>query len=257
MFTSGGSTISSKVDQDLDPSPDEVQVRDTSHNGENQALQFAKNSVKLPRNEADCFTGYSAISQDKNVVKYRVLERDQVPEDRGIKILLDAKEHCTPICLIVGSEYKWWPLAMRDSPPNEAAQMGNKSDTGRARYTVLGWYLVRHAWTELEPGEGRCPTLNSSGSQVGGVRLCVRWKFGFRWIEDQGAPWWITELERLPVMVNSPLGGAMPIHSQRCLQCNCVTQRIYFQGWFCAHPACRWFNFVSTRHQTSIHTDCS
>jgi hypothetical protein len=169
--TSGGSTISSK---DLDPSPDEVQAGDTSHNGTNQILPFP--DIKLPRNEADCFTGYSAISQDKNIVKHRVLERDQVAEDRGIKILLDAKEECTPVCLIVASEYRWWPLAMQDSPPNEAAQMGNKSDTGRARYTVLGWYLVRHAWAELEPGEERSPTLNGSGSQFGGTQLYIRWK---------------------------------------------------------------------------------
>jgi hypothetical protein len=124
----------------------------------------------------------------------RPLEKDQTSEDASVKSLLHAKEQRRPIVLIAGSGYRWWPLSMRRSP--------NEQNT-RAKYVVLGWYLIRDAWEEFEP---------VSTVYTDAARLFVRWKFSFEWIEAQGKPWWISDLEQAaaPVVIGPSLALQHP-----------------------------------------------
>lgn len=64
----------------------------------------------------------------------------------------------------------------------------------RGRYAVLGWYMVRDAWEELEPGKP-VKMKGPDGKAVSQTKLLVRWKFLFEWVEAQGEPWWIYDLE--------------------------------------------------------------
>ncbi|KAG8804900.1 hypothetical protein FRC17_005844, partial [Serendipita sp. 399] len=73
-----------------------------------------------------------------------------------------------------------------------ASNMGEDSSQDgveRGRYTVLGWYSIRDAWPELEPGR-------PNGLDGEHTPLFIRWRFAFEWIEEQGTPWWVQTLER-------------------------------------------------------------
>jgi hypothetical protein len=139
----------------------------------------------------------------------------------------------------------------------ELEEVVGLKDDGKGRYAVLGWYMIRDAWEELEPEAVDLPlqvqneagakakahakakvrnqaqsedinttTIETQGEAQGEVqgltqadiesqmeiqvenvgdananeesehltRLFVRWKFAFEWIEAQGEPWWIKDL---------------------------------------------------------------
>lgn len=125
------------------------------------------------------------------------LKRDQFRTDTSIKKLLQAKAQGVPIVLIVGRDYRWWPLQMRKM--GELEEIVGQKDDGKARYAVLGWYMIRDAWEELEPEAVDAGPLDEDDDEYyehpeSLTRLFVRWKFAFEWIEAQGEPWWIKEL---------------------------------------------------------------
>jgi hypothetical protein len=153
-------------------------------------------SVVYPRNDADNadpFTSQERKGRKKPVEidPKRHLDRDQAPDDLSVGRLLAAKSKRDPIVLIVGSNYRWWPLMMNDIGADSTVLENH--DDRRGRYAVLGWYLVRDAWQELEPGKADS-VQSTDGRWVSETALCARWRFSFQWIEEQGTPWWVEDL---------------------------------------------------------------
>lgn len=152
--------------------------------------------MAYPRNDADNVDSFTSPDPKvrKNTVSIdpkRHLDRDQTPDDLNVGRLLAAKLQNDPIVLIVGSNYRWWPLMMNDIGA-DSTLLGNQDDR-RGRYAVLGWYLVRDAWQELEPGMVES-VQSKDGLWVSQTTLRARWRFSFEWIEEQGTPWWIEDL---------------------------------------------------------------
>jgi hypothetical protein len=185
-----------------------------------------------------------------------------------------AKDLGVPVVLIVGSNYRWWPLRMvKDRGPKRSGGTAEKQDRGQ--YAVLGWYLVRDAWEELEPG-------NPSNNQV---PLLVRFKFAFEWIEAQGTPWWVKDVERahsnwvssstiprtVPGETSSPRDCSQSPDIEKpqlaidlwdgeccedppglvwyiyqCVECLETSPIIYHEGWFCTNAQCSQMGLVST-----------
>jgi hypothetical protein len=158
---------------------------------------------------------------------------------------------------------------------------GCDEEEGRGKYAVLGWYRVRDAWEELEPG------VQSNGE----VRLFVRCKFAFEWVETQGIPWWVKDVEKaysvwlslftIPQII--PSGGVSsshrvseplqcqhisaidlwtsehyeeppglnmadlhpPLSPYRCAKCAEMSPLIYHEGWFCTNAKCPQMGLVS------------
>lgn len=154
-------------------------------------------SIVYPRTTADV---YNPFRLDNNKMKTkkvecpfkRYLERDQMADDLNIRRLLAARDTQRPVVLIAGSKYRWWPLLMDDIGQDYTSLEDH--DDRRGKYVVLGWYLIRDAWQELEPGQKE--SAGDQGEQGSSqTRLYARWKFSFEWIEAQGSPWWISDLE--------------------------------------------------------------
>ncbi|KAG8844727.1 hypothetical protein FRB91_002373 [Serendipita sp. 411] len=219
--------------------------------------EVASSSVKHPRNSADellssicgSATAPSPSKKGTKLDAQRFLERDQ-STNRAVKSLLQARDDLVPVALIVGRDYRWWPLQM-DFACSIAPDTIQDSDD-KARYAILGWYMVRDAWPELEPGK---PT----GPDGERTPLFIRWKFAFEWIEAQGTPWWIQTLDKAVTtsgtcdphpdpesrdtesneqVSQEPLPS---ITKQTCSRCETSSQRIYYQGWFCLNPDCSQF----------------
>ncbi|KAG8755094.1 hypothetical protein FRC14_004366 [Serendipita sp. 396] len=219
--------------------------------------EVASSSVKHPRNSADellpticeSATAPSPSKKGTKLDAQRFLERDQ-STNRAVKSLLQARDDLVPVALIVGRDYRWWPLQM-DFACSIAPDTIQDSDD-KARYAILGWYMVRDAWPELEPGK---PT----GQDGERTPLFIRWKFAFEWIEAQGTPWWIQTLDK--AVATSETCDPHPdpesrdietdeqvlqepppsITNQTCSRCETSSQRIYYQGWFCLNPDCSQF----------------
>jgi hypothetical protein len=153
------------------------------------------------------------------------------------------------VVVIVAKDYKWWPLAMRDVNLDDAKLTGNQENNGRAKYTVLGWYLIRDSWAELEPGEELIGSTSQDDHQL--TPLFIRWKFAFEWVKSQGKPWWIQDLEDIPC--DSPIDESYPEATnlqpdrctQRCFDCLEISVRIYYEGWFCLNHKCSRLGLVS------------
>jgi hypothetical protein len=152
--------------------------------------------VVYPRNDADNVDPF--ISPDRKdrketmeISPKRHLDHDQTSDDLNVGRLLAARTKGDPIVLIVGSKYRWWPLMMKGIGA-DSTLLGNQ-DNRRGRYAVLGWYLVRDAWQELEPGIVES-VQSTDGQWVSHTTLRARWRFSFEWIEYQGTPWWVEDL---------------------------------------------------------------
>ncbi|PVF98753.1 hypothetical protein CPB86DRAFT_850604 [Serendipita vermifera] len=158
---------------------------------------------------------------------------------------------------------------MRRSPKEQGSQ---------AKYVVLGWYLIRDAWEEFEP----VPTVYSDAA-----RLFVRWKFAFEWIEAQGKPWWISDLEHATAQVaapptfdlqhvptvnyglhnledsdspthfrpSSPPKPNPPVnHGRPCYHCGKYSPLIYHEGWFCTNSSCSQFCLLPDSRLITFYT---
>jgi hypothetical protein len=166
---------------------------------------------------------------------------------------------------------------MKDGVPKQSSD-GINFEQGRGKYAVLGWYRVRNAWEELEPG-------NQSNDRV---PLFVRCKFAFEWVETQGTPWWLKDLEEAhrnwlshisipktipesapslwncasepvqrpqilaldlwtPECCEDPPGLKEILPSTyQCVKCLEISPIIYHDGWFCTNANCSQMGLVST-----------
>lgn len=194
-MVSGGSSI-------LDNSSN-GQLKHPAHGSENAGKlgMHSRLQRRLPtslvaqcQNTADNFNPFHAVSgADATFHNRRYLDKDQSDTGHNIRTLLKAKVTRKPIALIVGRYYRWWPLRMRDVGRFERETHGGRKNEGRGKYAVLGWYIIRDAWAELEPGKPE--TKQGETNRSPATSLFVRWKFAFEWIEEQGTPWWIEDLE--------------------------------------------------------------
>lgn len=234
-------------------------------------------SVAYPRNicdEHDTAVPNRPEAQKKK--KAVAPSRDQSRYDSSTRNLIQAKKTGTPIVLLVGEGYRWWPLQMKQDPASKDGVVS------RARYAVLGWYLVRDFWEEYEPGEIQkgliVDNFEDTSTQT---PLFVRCKFAFEWIEAQGTPWWIRTLERvqsktvarnpeLDIPVDMELStppvetlelndstvspspedknaqsSEAPIVEHICPSCSQVSPLIYHQGWFCTNQECEHMGMFS------------
>jgi hypothetical protein len=191
---------------------------------------------------------------------------NQSENDRGVKVLIAAHRGNIPVAIIVGERYRWWPLQMKRfcNTPVTGAKKGEAAESGK--YAVLGWYRVRDVWEELVP-------LNRSIEHPSETILCSRFRFAFEWVEAQGKPWWIADLEtaneagRVDVCTEAaPFSQVSEVTStSTCVDvvsstpraqdvsgletghvcsCNHTTRLIYHEGWFCGNSKCALFGKV-------------
>jgi hypothetical protein len=137
---------------------------------------------------------------------------------------------------------------MRDVNLDDAKLTENQENNGRAKYTVLGWYLIRDSWTELEPGGELVKSASQDDHQT---PLFIRWKFAFEWVKSQGKPWWIQDLDDIPCdsLIDESCLATTILQpdecTQRCFHCLEISVRIYYDGWFCLNHKCSRLGLVS------------
>jgi hypothetical protein len=138
---------------------------------------------------------------------------------------------------------------MQDVNLDDAKLTENQENNGRAKYAVLGWYLIRDSWAELEPGGGLVEAASQDDHRS--TPLFIRWKFTFEWVKSQGEPWWIQDLDHLPCdpLADDPCPAATILQpdqcTQRCFHCLEISVRIYYEGWFCLNQKCSRLGLVS------------
>jgi hypothetical protein len=206
--------------------------------------------------------------------------RNQSENDRGVKVLIAAHRGNVPVAIIVGERYRWWPLQMKRfcNTPVTGAKKGEAAESGK--YAVLGWYRVRDVWEELVP-------LNRSIEHPSETIPFSRFRFAFEWVEAQGKPWWIANLEtankagRVDMCTEAPFSQVSEVTPKStCVDvasstpraqdvsgletgyvcsCNRTTRLIYHEGWFCGNSKCALFGKVCISAVTAQKKipDCS
>ncbi|KAK9360670.1 hypothetical protein V1504DRAFT_433629 [Lipomyces starkeyi] len=128
------------------------------------------------------------------------LQSSQESADKAIKALISNQKRITPLVLVLGSNCLVSPVTV----PH--------------RYCVMDWFLVTHAWEDLDQS----------------TRL-KSWKFRFERINRTAKPWWHNPKNRkmdLPVS---------EIESHRCSDCTELFPQIYKQGYMCLNGGCSQF----------------
>ncbi|KAF8813860.1 hypothetical protein BYT27DRAFT_7334882 [Phlegmacium glaucopus] len=172
---------------------------------------------------------------------------DQLAQDKSVRALLDNYRNQRPLVLLIDDKYVLFPY-----------DLGARDIT----YVVLGFYTIAHAWAEYQPAN------NESGR-------VVRYKFAFRWCDDQGSPWWITDKEtHLSDLTqpSTPTTSSFEPASKRtprkkgkndqgavlcttkvreaassepksfpCKSCHMSSPQVYTRSWACLHPNCSMF----------------
>ncbi|KJA27878.1 hypothetical protein HYPSUDRAFT_62915 [Hypholoma sublateritium FD-334 SS-4] len=163
---------------------------------------------------------------------------DQLAQDKSVRALLNNYKNKRPLALLIDDKYVLFPY-----------DLGTKDIT----YAVLGFYTVEHVWAEYQRAN------NESGH-------VVRYKFAFRWCEDQGDPWWIPQLpsEKSPQHLSTPYDssavnqdpalapdtdpssvisrGTNAVSAMRtCETCGNASPRVFHHHWTCLVPECPMF----------------
>ncbi|KAF8904412.1 hypothetical protein CPB84DRAFT_1677444 [Gymnopilus junonius] len=87
---------------------------------------------------------------------------DQLAHDKSIRALFNNYFYSRPLALLMDDKYALFPFDLRAKG---------------VTYAVLGFYTIAHVWAEYQQAD------NENGR-------VVRFKFAFRWCEEQGQPWW-------------------------------------------------------------------
>ncbi len=103
---------------------------------------------------------------------------DQLAQDKSIRALLNNYKNKRPLALLIDDKYILFPY-----------DLGSKDIT----YAVLGFYTVEHVWGTKLLGQWPTPLTycihqaeyQRANNESGHV---VRYKFAFRWCEDQVSP---------------------------------------------------------------------
>ncbi|KAF9478806.1 hypothetical protein BDN70DRAFT_859395 [Pholiota conissans] len=159
---------------------------------------------------------------------------DQIAQDKSVRALLNNHKSKRPLALLIDDKYALFPY-----------DLGSKGIT----YAVLGFYTVESAWAEYQPAN------NNSGH-------VVRYMFAFRWCEDQGQPWWHSDMpgresltqpvtsghsaESVPGIFDTERGEPESFlhsntESRTCRTCRKESPRVFTTRWVCLMPDCRMF----------------
>ncbi|KAI8833581.1 hypothetical protein BJ741DRAFT_611479 [Chytriomyces cf. hyalinus JEL632] len=151
------------------------------------------------------------------------LEDSQEESDRSIAGLIKAKETCSPVVVIMGSQY---PLIQDANLPGG--------------YNILGSYLVRDYWASKKYGD-------SSASLDGpAVRIYhIRYKFKFQWIHSNAQQLWFSTQPHVEPIQPPP--------KFFCLKCNRASSSVYRER-ICLNPSCIDF-FVVIDEVTGARSD--
>ncbi|KAL6310396.1 hypothetical protein BKA93DRAFT_721627 [Sparassis latifolia] len=135
---------------------------------------------------------------------------DQLAEDKSVRALLNTFRLQRPVVLLIDDKYKLFPYDLTAKGYS---------------YVVLGYYHIRHAWAERQPAK------NSRG-------YVVRYKFAFRWCDQQGDPWWIpSQASTVPPSISVEDEAT----SRVCSRCNTKSPLVYDGRWMCLTPSCTAF----------------
>ncbi|KZS98688.1 hypothetical protein SISNIDRAFT_448982 [Sistotremastrum niveocremeum HHB9708] len=103
--------------------------------------------------------------------------RDQDENLPSVRGLLKAERERQPVVLVAGSRYL---------EVDEKLAKPLHPDVG---YAVLGWYYIVFSWSEYQE-----ITIDGSNKTEGSeTKRLKRRKFIFQWMEEQGAPWWLSD----------------------------------------------------------------
>ncbi|GBE81144.1 hypothetical protein SCP_0308700 [Sparassis crispa] len=149
---------------------------------------------------------------------------DQLAEDKSVRALLNTFRLQRPVVLLIDDKYKLFPYDLTAKGYS---------------YVVLGYYHIRHAWAERQPAK------NSRG-------YVVRYKFAFRWCDQQGDPWWIPSQASAIcelVLASDDSTATVPpsisvedeATSRVCSRCNTKSPLVYDGRWMCLTPSCTAF----------------
>ncbi|GAA5960144.1 hypothetical protein JCM21900_002419 [Sporobolomyces salmonicolor] len=111
------------------------------------------------------------------------LHASQMRENVRMRALKNCLEVRTPVVLIAGSSWDFFPRLKR---------MGVEQDgEDGVRYAVLGCYFVTAIWAEGEPVASPPTSVpsTSTSSEREQENYYVRFKVRFEWVESQGRPW--------------------------------------------------------------------
>ncbi|GAA6059433.1 hypothetical protein JCM10212_005372 [Sporobolomyces blumeae] len=123
------------------------------------------------------------------------LKSNQEREGTRMRALRNCLEHRTPVVLIAGSSYEFFP-ALRT--------LGKSKDSDdEVRYAVLGCYWVTDIWAEGEAVTASSTTATASDH-------FVRFKVRFEWVASQGTPWFDGIIGK-----SSSEGGSNPLSTSR------------------------------------------
>ncbi|TPX54590.1 hypothetical protein CcCBS67573_g09560 [Chytriomyces confervae] len=156
------------------------------------------------------------------------LEDSQEESDRSIAGLIKAKETCSPVVVIMGSQY---PLIQDANLPG--------------RYNILGSFLVRDYWASKEYGDTRAcdsaPSLQGPTART----YHIRYKFKFQWIQSSLQQLWFS---------NQPhVEPIQPPLKFLCRNCNRASSSVYRERT-CLNPSCTDF-FVVIDEVTGARSD--
>ncbi|KDR75145.1 hypothetical protein GALMADRAFT_122759 [Galerina marginata CBS 339.88] len=178
---------------------------------------------------------------------------DQMAQDKSVRALFDNYLNNRPLALVMDDKYALFPFDLRAK--------------GIA-YAVLGFYTIAHAWAEYQPAN------NESGR-------VVRYKFAFRWCEQQGPPWWWnresgadgegikpqaprTNIESSPSAQENFLSKDfydLNVIMERkglallCKRCHKYSLRIFDLSWACLNPDCHSFWRIPDGNYLPIHLE--
>ncbi|PWN21246.1 hypothetical protein BCV69DRAFT_164042 [Microstroma glucosiphilum] len=95
----------------------------------------------------------------EEAAQHTQLASSQSRHDPRVAALLSSYTNSTPLILIIGENYPHIDFNLN------------------CAFAVLGWYAVTACWAEKESND------------------MVRWKVRLQWVESQGQPWWLPEIE--------------------------------------------------------------
>ncbi|GAA6045880.1 hypothetical protein NBRC10513_005284 [Rhodotorula toruloides] len=214
-------------------------------------------------------TSSSTIKTSNASYIYR-LKSSQTRDNLRLRALFNCLETQTPVVLLAGAGWTFFPkLSSLGSSINEDGE-----EVDKARYAVLGHYLVTDIWPEGEP-------IEDDGASKGKDKPghFVRFKVRFEWVPSQGKPWFEDHIgvesiskEATPEP-SSPASDAASLDSgfvditeataeqasvdEGCVTCEACHQthrRVYQENVSCYNEACSNFFLVDgeMHHPSSL-----